>query len=31
MFELGFSTYAMKMLDPYLAVKIISESNYKYV
>jgi len=31
MFELGFSTYAMKMLDPYSAVRVISESNYKYI
>ena len=31
MFEFGFSTYAMKKLDPYSAIKIISESNYKYV
>tara|TARA_B100000401_G_C52811844_1_gene724293 strand:+ start:2408 stop:3232 length:825 start_codon:yes stop_codon:yes gene_type:complete len=31
MFEFGFSTYAMKKLDPYSALKIISESNYKYV
>ena len=31
MLKFGFSTYAMKKLDPYSAVKIIADSGYQYI